>query len=433
VSENNAIAAIERAEFYKNRCLNWILDGCEETYSPRYFEIQSLCKRDTAILYWHLSIDNLTTFIVTANSDIPFVLESDRRQQAQELEKWTKSWDVYYRDYAEKKIPATIDRLNHPWRKELNSKLAGLYHILQVDNICKQLEQSPSKIKKLILIPHRDLHRFPIHTCFTEFSCAYLPSAQIGLNLQNRSQKGSAYSPLLSVEDPKTDQPKMPFAQLESAIVRCLVDSTTIPIKSEVATIEIVSNALEKSHTTFHFTGHGAYNSFRPETSALALSDGLLTVRDVSKLNLSSYRLVCLAACETALTGKDSVTQNEYIGLASAFLQAGVSNVLSTLWPVDEIASCWFTIYFYQKLTSSKLPEIALLEAQKWLQTVTLTELSDWINQLSKLPGLEPGIVDRLEARAKNIADEGSIIGSANVTPYSHPYYWGAFTLTGQG
>ncbi|MFM7353973.1 MAG: CHAT domain-containing protein, partial [Microcystis aeruginosa] len=55
------------------------------------------------------------------------------------------------------------------------------------------------------------------------------------------------------------------------------------------------------------------YDSFRPQESAIALSDGLLTVRDINKLNLSSYRLVCLAACETALTGKDGIT-TEYVG-----------------------------------------------------------------------------------------------------------------------
>jgi hypothetical protein len=40
VGENNPIAALEQAEFYKNRCLTWILDQWQETViSPSYAEM----------------------------------------------------------------------------------------------------------------------------------------------------------------------------------------------------------------------------------------------------------------------------------------------------------------------------------------------------------------------------------------------------------
>ncbi|NJO21006.1 MAG: CHAT domain-containing protein, partial [Spirulinaceae cyanobacterium RM2_2_10] len=50
---------------------------------------------------------------------------------------------------------------------------------------------------------------------------------------------------------------------------------------------------------------------------------------------LRHLQLACLAACETALTNPQTI-ETEYVGLASALLQAGTRAVLSTLWNVEE-------------------------------------------------------------------------------------------------
>lgn len=456
IEENHPLDAIKQAEFYKNRCLTWILDNWQENpTSPDYATIQSLASPNRAIIYWYLSEDNLTTFIITADGD-PVILEKEqRRQPAQQFRNWLTEWDKQYRDYASKK--ETENKQNHPWRLSLNNRFAELKQILQIDKIlgsAKQVvilaflflvqsglyrlapllfedyqipEHLPASVDSLILIPHRDLHRFPLHTLFPEkYTATYLPSAQVGL----RPQSGdSSYSPLLSVEDPETEQKEMVYARLESVIISHIVQPSE-RISPENASRENVRKALENAHKTFHFTGHGYYDSFRPQASAIALSDGLLTVRDIGALNLSSYRLVCLAACETALTGKDGIT-TEYVGLASAFLKAGVSNVVSTLWPVDEISSAWFMIYFYQELLAGDSPALALKNTQNWLKNLTWQELANWIEQLGQLPSLPEG-VDQLNARAENTIKEGSKIGLDQLTKYSDPYYWAAYTLTGQ-
>ncbi|TRU25345.1 MAG: tetratricopeptide repeat protein [Microcystis aeruginosa Ma_MB_S_20031200_S102] len=423
IEENHPLDAIEQAEFYKNRCLTWILDNWQENpTSPDYATIQSLTSPNKAIIYWYLSEDNLTTFIITAEADPVIVEPEQRRQPAQQFRTWLTEWDKQYLDYASKK--ETENKQNHPWRLSLNSRFAQLKRILQIDKI---LEPLPVSVDSLILIPHRDLHRFPLHTLFPEkYTATYLPSAQVGL----RPQSGDfSYSPLLSVEDPKTEQKPMDFAQLESAIISHILQPSQ-RISPEKASRENVRKALENAHKTFHFTGHGFYDSFRPQESAIALSDGLLTVRDINKLHLSSYRLVCLAACETALTGKDGIT-TEYVGLVSAFLAAGATNVVSTLWPVKEISSAWFMINFYQRLLAGESPALALKNTQNWLKNITWQQLAHWIEQLRQLPSLTEG-VDRLEARAANILKEGSTIGLDQLTEYSDPYYWAAYTLTGQ-
>ncbi len=423
IEENHPLDAIEQAEFYKNRCLTWILDNWQENpTSPDYATIQSLTGPNKAIIYWYLSEDNLTTFIITAEAD-PVILEPEqRRQPARQFRTWLTEWDKQYLDYASKK--ETENKQNHPWRLSLNSRFAQLKRILQIDKI---LEPLPVSVDSLILIPHRDLHRFPLHTLFPEkYTATYLPSAQVGLRPQSSD---FSYSPLLSVEDPKTEQKPMDFAQLESAIISHILQPSQ-RISPKKASRENVRKALENAHKTFHFTGHGFYDSFRPQESAIALSDGLLTVRDINKLNLSSYRLVCLAACETALTGKDGIT-TEYVGLVSAFRAAGATNVVSTLWPVKEISSAWFMVNFYQRLLAGESPALALKNTQNWLKNITWQQLANWIEQLGQLPDLREG-VDRLEVRAANILKEGSTIGLDQLTEYSDPYHWAAYTLTGQ-
>lgn len=189
VGENNPIAALEQAEFYKNRCLTWILDAWQETgLSPDYGAMQSLCNPETALLYWHLSPDSLTTFILTAG-DLQ-LLESDLRQQAQQFTQWMHDYDRLYRDYASQKKDANdpgqnqTDRATHPWRQSLEGELKRLRQILHSDRL---IEQLPPTVHTLILLPHRDLHRFPLHTLFPDrFTVTYLPSVQIGLNLRQR-------------------------------------------------------------------------------------------------------------------------------------------------------------------------------------------------------------------------------------------------------
>jgi tetratricopeptide (TPR) repeat protein len=447
ITSGDNINALVAAELDKNNRLTWLLSAlAETTISPSYAEMQQLlatteASAQTGIVYWHLSPDSLTTFILTANDSQPLVWESDRRSQAQQLAKWIKKWDTQYRDYGSKKDPSQQDEAaakakeQHPWRQNLPDALARLRQILEIDRICAQL---PATLTHLILIPHGDLHRFPLHTLFLSSAklpnlqgCTYLPSIQIGLNLQQRSISNRSYTPLLSVEDPETHQDAMPFAQIESTIVRHLLQPHT-HINSASADLVTVENALKQPHASFHFTGHAAYNSRSPEASALALTDEPLTAKRISQLDLSSYNLITLAACETAITGREKI-DTEYVGLTSAFLQAGAANVLSTLWQVDEIANAWFTIYFYQQLLAGKSPAVALALTQRWMQSVTLQNLADWLTQLSQLTHLEIGIIDRLKARITNTLREGGTIGLNIPTKYSHPYYWAAFTLTGEG
>ncbi|NEP58390.1 MAG: CHAT domain-containing protein [Symploca sp. SIO2G7] len=182
---------------------------------------------------------------------------------------------------------------------------------------------------------------------------------------------------------------------------------------------------MSQPYQVFHFTGHGAYNSTNPAQSCLFLKDtDRLTLRDIIELDLSSYQLVCLAACETAVTGNQTIT-DEYVGLVSAFLRAGATHVISTLWTVKSAASALLIVEFYQQLQEGKTPVAALKAAQTWLKTATCEQLIEWLDcAIAKLSD-EPALSRILKSQQKLIRiDE-------NETPFSHPYHWAAFTISG--
>lgn len=70
------------------------------------------------------------------------------------------------------------------------------------------------------------------------------------------------------------------------------------------------------------------------------MTERLATLREILEIPvaLGGCGLVTLAACETAVTGTETI-QADYVGLASAFLKAGASAVLSTLWTVESVSN----------------------------------------------------------------------------------------------
>uniref|UniRef100_UPI00359387A9 tetratricopeptide repeat protein n=1 Tax=Microcoleus sp. TaxID=44472 RepID=UPI00359387A9 len=175
--------ALATAETDKNVCLSWLLDALpipdyETEKKVTHAQIQQLINPTTAAIYWHLSDASLTTFII--KSDGLLSPENCFSDFPDEFEKWVKEWNQQYTDYQSKQKEG---QQNHPWRAGIESKFARLNAILKIDVIEQQLEG----ITKLILIPHRDLHRFPIHALFSrDFVVSYLPSAAVGINLQHR-------------------------------------------------------------------------------------------------------------------------------------------------------------------------------------------------------------------------------------------------------
>jgi CHAT domain-containing protein len=91
-------------------------------------------------------------------------------------------------------------------------------------------------------------------------------------------------------------------------------------------------------------------------------NDGILTAFEVMNLNLNNMDLIVLSACETGL-GKIETSEGVY-GLQRSFLQAGASNVILSLWKVDDTATKDLMIEFYKNLLDGKSVRASLKQAQ---------------------------------------------------------------------
>jgi CHAT domain-containing protein len=129
-------------------------------------------------------------------------------------------------------------------------------------------------------------------------------------------------------------------------------------------------------YAILHFATHAILDERMPELSGIVLSlydpqrrplNGFLRLHDISQMRLASP-LVVLSACETA-RGK-SIDGEGTIGLSRAFLAAGASGVISTLWQVDDSATARLVSVFYDNLLRKRLaPATALHAAQQSLRS----------------------------------------------------------------
>lgn len=110
-----------------------------------------------------------------------------------------------------------------------------------------------------------------------------------------------------------------------------------------------------------HIACHAVFRNDSPRYSALHLADGAFTVRDAARLELGGA-LVTLSACETGIS--TVLPGDELIGLTHAFLAAGASRVLASLWTVQDETAARLMQGYYEQLQRGAGPAQALRQAQ---------------------------------------------------------------------
>ncbi|MEH1844829.1 MAG: tetratricopeptide repeat protein [Nostoc sp.] len=461
VESGDLVEAWEIAEQGKNACLNWLLSGWnDDIYSPHYSAIQQLFNPTTAIIYWHISPVALHTFILKDQAPSPILLFTPMQdpgaiplgedairlnelplpeavQRLIEFESWLEDWHQQYQEYRST-AQDKESKSQHSWRVDMEQKLLHLYEILNISTIAQELES----ITQLVLIPHCDLYRLPIHTLFhlsfpsqeelpnvdSNFTVTYLPSAQIGLSIKTEDIRQWQNQLLLSVEHPEsTGYPTLKFAKLESEIVSQMFHNIQ-RIQGSQATKNIVENALFDNYNIFHFTGHATNNLVEPKNSELALAgEEKLTLDEICQQNLASYNLITLSVCENLITSNHTIN-SEYVSLVSGFVSQGVTHVVSTLWSVESSASALVMIEFYRRLQPNKSAVTALAEATQWLKELTAGELTKWYEDI--LNNLHPEELRIQTYLATQLYRNSKMASDKNL--YNHPYYWAAFTITGK-
>lgn len=169
--------------------------------------------------------------------------------------------------------------------------------------------------------------------------------------------------------------PRLPFT-LEEA--QGIVDA---PGKGRIADGFEASKGLfsawDRRYRMLHLATHGIVDSRRPELSGLMLSrvdssgrqrDGFLSVPEIFNLRLP-LDLVVLSACRSGV-GQD-VRGEGLVGLTRAFLYAGASRVVVSLWNVDDEATAELMKHFYalQFGPQHLRPAAALRAAQSFVRS----------------------------------------------------------------
>ncbi|MBO6702159.1 MAG: CHAT domain-containing protein [Pseudomonadales bacterium] len=101
------------------------------------------------------------------------------------------------------------------------------------------------------------------------------------------------------------------------------------------------------------------------------MNDGVLTALEVLGLDLSGTRLVVLSACETGL-GEIHEGEGVY-GLRRSFQEAGVAEVVSSLWEVSDAGTQAMMTDFYDRIVAGiparealRETQLALIDSPEW-------------------------------------------------------------------
>ena len=165
---------------------------------------------------------------------------------------------------------------------------------------------------------------------------------------------------------------------------------------------EATFKARASEHGVLHLATHGLVDDSVPMASGILLApgegdDGLLQGHEVQRLRLRLRSdLVTLSACRS---GRGSPSRGEgMLGLSRAFLEAGSSAVLVSLWDVGDETSADLMLEFYRHLSAGAGPAEALRMARV-----------ERFNQAGR---------ERLALRHRAVS-------------YAHPSYWATFRLVG--
>lgn len=253
--------------------------------------------------------------------------------------------------------------------------------------------QGALNASEVVVVPHGVLHYLPFgvlqapdgHLLIDRHGIRMLPSASLLKFLHPALPKADA--PLLVLGNPDLGDPRLDlqFAEIEAKTVASMVHGSRLLVRGEASETNFKNTGGIFSHV--HFATHGKFQSDKPLDSGLylakdAANDGVLTVGELYSMHLDA-NLVTLSACETGL-GKVA-NGDDVVGLTRGFLYAGSRSIVASLWSVDDKATSELMKSFYVNLARMDKKE-ALRQAQ-------------------------------LETRRN----------------FPHPFYWGAFQLTGRG
>jgi len=251
-----------------------------------------------------------------------------------------------------------------------------------------------SRTRQITIVPYGPLHKLPFHALYDgshylveNFQVHYLPASSILMHLQTRERERALHSDSTKIASQPplvlgfTDNEHLQRIHDEAQTIASLLNGRCYLDRD--ATIEKLIEQAPGS-PIIHLATHGQSRLDAPNFSYIRLADGPLNAIDAFSMDLKACELLTLSGCETglALSGGG----DEQLGLGRAFLAAGATSLVMSLWPVEDNATNELMRLFYQNLLRGESKGQALRVAQRQL----------------------------MESKS-----------------YAHPYFWAAFRLVG--
>lgn len=152
----------------------------------------------------------------------------------------------------------------------------------------------------------------------------------------------------------------------------------------------------------------GSQKNIRSQDFDASMHDGILSARELAKMNLNKVELAVLSAC---MSGLGYITPDGVYGLQRGLKTAGVKTIISTLWSVDDEASCFFIIQLYKNLETGQGVHKAFWTAREALKKYEKT----YGNSSSGSSNIESSYAQRRR--------------SISIPKFNKPYYYNAFIL----
>lgn len=313
--------------------------------------------------------------------------------------------------------PDSNHQLHEPWM------LQRLYEFL-VKPVVSRIQDA----QQLCIIPHGQLHFVPFQALnyideagkpvalIDNHYLLYAPSATVLLDYCQQDRE-PANGSLLAIGYNSDLQ----HAEAESRAIAALVEESMLLTNQDASSNALLEQAV--AYRWIHIACHGSFHRQAPLMSHLRLADAPLYASDILQQLRLRADLVTLAACET---GRNQVLKgDELLGLVRAFLYAGTSAVVVTLWPVDELSTRILMERFYGELLAGSSKAKALRTAQLYLRSLTTSKIIEILTRYGvEEPAEKVAILNRLTT--PNEADV-----AAEQSPFAHPYFWAPFILVG--
>ncbi len=145
----------------------------------------------------------------------------------------------------------------------------------------------------------------------------------------------------------KPGLPRLAYVEEEYRVIRTLVPGQAW--RRDRSTDRHTAVQLLRDSAAIHVSAHAGYDAVGQPI--LHLADGTIPVTELARARTTRGRLAYLAACSTAL-GVPGVP-DEAFHIAAALQIAGFTDVVGTLWPLNDLFAAQVADQFYRRLTAT--------------------------------------------------------------------------------